>query len=199
MSLCNKDDEDNEQENPETKSEGSACENECTCFLRADQKRKQTHEDAFLLTHPQELYFFVKDFGLMWSQELIRTSLTQQQKKLIALLRHGDVPRKNDGMIEFWRLLDIGFMKCGQAKWLDVEAIKKDFSIVLTRHDLGTQDYSRCNIMVPSLQNNVLIPNNFFENVYHTRMCDQFTLHHEFSIDTETVFFLLVDPWTQNP
>ena len=55
----------------------------------------------------------------------------------------------------------------------------------------------------PSIQDNVLIPNNFFEYILSHRMCDQFTFHHEFRIDSaggqnlskrHTVFFTSVDP-----
>ena len=49
-------------------------------LLRADQRLKQNHEDLPLLPHLQELYLFVKEFGLMLSQELIRISPTQCQK-----------------------------------------------------------------------------------------------------------------------
>ena len=46
---------------------------------RADQRPKQNLEDVLLLAHLQVLYLSVKDLGLMWSQELIRLSLTQCQ------------------------------------------------------------------------------------------------------------------------
>ena len=51
-------------------------------LLRADQRLKQNQEDLSLLAHLQELYLFVKDFGLILSQELDRLSLTQCQKRL---------------------------------------------------------------------------------------------------------------------
>ena len=41
----------------------------------------------------------------------------------------------------------------------------------------------------PSLQDNVLIPNNFFECILSYRMCSQFTLHREFRIDTRKTNF----------
>ena len=46
------------------------------------------------------------------------------------------------------------------------------------------QGHSRRNPIDPSLQDNVLIPNNFSEYIYHKRMSSQFTLHHKFRIDT---------------
>ena len=32
-----------------------------------------------------------------------------------------------------FRTLNIGLMKCGRVEWQEVEAIRKDFNIVLTR------------------------------------------------------------------
>ena len=46
------------------------------------------------------------------------------------------------------------------------------------------QGHSGRNLIDPSLQDNVLIPNDFFEYILSHRMCNQFTFHHEFRIDT---------------
>ena len=48
-------------------------------LLQADQRLKQNQEDLPLLAHLQELYLFVKDYGLTLSQELYQISLTQCQ------------------------------------------------------------------------------------------------------------------------
>ena len=66
-------------------------------------------------------------------------------KRLNTPLRHGQLPREEDGAIEFWRLgiifgpilgtLSIGLMKCGWAKYKEAEATRKYFNIVLTRQD----------------------------------------------------------------
>ena len=39
-------------------------------FLQADQRLKQNQEDLPLLAHLQELYLFVKEYGLILNQEL---------------------------------------------------------------------------------------------------------------------------------
>ena len=62
-------------------------------------------------------------------------------KKLIHLLRHGSLPREDDGAIEFWRLkiifritlciVIIGLTKSGRAVWQEYEDKRPDFSIVL--------------------------------------------------------------------
>ena len=67
-------------------------------------------------------------------------------KSLNTLLRLGEIPREEDGAIEFWRLkddlrnkfehsLNIGLMKCGRAEWQEAEATRKDFNAVLNRQD----------------------------------------------------------------
>ena len=62
--MIDKEYDDNEQETSETKSEEFALKR-MYLLLRADQRLKQNHEDLPLLTHPQELYLSVKDFGLI--------------------------------------------------------------------------------------------------------------------------------------
>ena len=74
-------------------------------LLRADQKLKQNHEVVLLPAHLQELYLPVKDLGLILNQQLIHQSYPVS-KQLSAFLRHGHLPREEDGAIEFWRLKD---------------------------------------------------------------------------------------------
>ena len=73
---------------------------------QADQRLKQNHEDLLLLAHLQELYLSVTDFGLILSQELVRISLYQCERRMTTLLRHGFLLREENGAIEFWRLND---------------------------------------------------------------------------------------------
>ena len=67
----------------------------------------------------------------------------------------------------------IGLMKCGRAQWQEAEATRKDFNTVLIRQDKkffylrALQGHSGRNLIDPSLQDNVLIPNDFFEHIYH--------------------------------
>ena len=75
-------------------------------LLRSDQRPKENHEDELLPAHLEEPYLSAKDLGLILSQKLICLSITQCQKRPSTLLRHGDLPREEDGAIEFWRLKD---------------------------------------------------------------------------------------------
>ena len=66
-------------------------------------------------------------------------------------------------------------MMYGRAGWQEAEATRKDFNTVLIRQDkkFFTSELSKViqdaiPFIDPSLQDNVLIPNNFFEDTYHT-------------------------------
>ena len=75
-------------------------------LLRADQRPKQNHEDVLLPAHPQELYLSVKDLELILCQKNYLFIAYPVSKQQSTLLRHGDLPREEDGAIEFWRLKD---------------------------------------------------------------------------------------------
>ena len=86
--------------------------------------------------------------------------------------------------------LNIGLMKCGRVRWQKGGGNKKRFQcctdpsgqeILYLR---ALQGHSGRNLIDPSLQDNVLIPNDFFEYILSRRLCNQCTLHHEFRIDT---------------
>ena len=46
------------------------------------------------------------------------------------------------------------------------------------------QGHSGPNLVDPTLQDNVVIPSNFFQDISHVGMCNQFAFHHQFGIDT---------------
>ena len=62
-----------------------------------------------------------------------------------------------------------GLMFCGRARWPEEEAIRKDFNTVLTRQDKNFFTSELFKViqdaisLVLSLQDNVLIPKDFFE------------------------------------
>ena len=71
--------DNNEQEISETKTETFASK-QMYFLLQADQRLKQNQEDLLLLAHLQELYLFVKEYGLILNQELNTIRHTQWQK-----------------------------------------------------------------------------------------------------------------------
>ena len=104
-------------------------------------------------------------------------------KRLNTLLRHGQLPRKEDGAIEFWRLEDYlrnDFENSqhwsdemwkskmqgsgGNEKRFQYCTDSQGQEIVYLRTIQG--DSGR-NPIDPTLQDNLLIPDNFFEYIYH--------------------------------
>ena len=69
--------------------------------------------------------------------------------------------------------LNIGLMMYGKARWQEAEATRKYLNTALIRQDKkflylrALQGQSGRNPIDPTLQDNVLIPNNFFEYIYH--------------------------------
>ena len=138
-------------------------------------------------------------------------------KKLIHLLRHGSVPRDNDGAIEFWRLKDClqkHFLYChhwSDERWRNSMAggggQKKRFqycsdssgTILYLR---ALQGHSGRSLNDPSLQDNVVIPDNFFQYIYHVgcavnlrSIINSGLIPGEQNLSNrQTVFFLSVDP-----
>ena len=184
-------------------------------ILHADQRLKQNHKDAILPAHPQELYLLGKELGPILNH---KTSLSDYSvsKKLINLLRHGSLPRENDGAIEFWRIKDYlqkYFLYClrwSDEKWKSSMARgggnKKRFqyctgssgTILYLR---ALQGHSGRNLIDPSLQDNVVILDDVFKYVYHVGCA--INLHSIINSglipggqnlnERQTVFFLPVD------
>ena len=108
--------------------------------------------------------------------------------------------------------LNIGLMICGTARWQEAEATRKRFryctdplgqEILYLR---ALQGHSGRNPIDPTLQDNVLIPNNFFEYIYHIGCA--INLHsitnsgliaggQNSSKERQTVFFTAVNPMTK--
>ena len=170
--------------------------------LQADQRPKQKHEDVLLLSHLQELYLSVKDLGLILSQKLVRLSIIQCRRHwpfffVMAVLR-----REDDGAIEFWRLKDYLRNEFEYSQhWSDEEwngrrrRQQEKISIlywsIRTRNSLlsssprSFRTQSHWSLITGQCVN--------FEqllrvNLSH-RMCNQFTFHHKFRIDTRRTNF----------
>ena len=133
-------------------------------------------------------------------------SAYEVSKNVIHLLRHSQQQhREEDGAIHFWRVkenLQNQFPQsiyCSDDRWKVCLAAgggaKEDSSTAL-------QGHSGRNLIDPSLQDNVVIPSNFFQHIYHIGCA--FNLHSvinsglipggQNSSKRQTVFFLLVDP-----
>ena len=138
-------------------------------------------------------------------------------KKLINLLRHGSLPREDDGAIEFWRSKDhlrnhfVHSQHWSDEMWKSTMARsggnKKRFQYCIDPQGeilylRALQCHSGRNLIDPSLQDNVLIPNDFFEYIYHVGCA--INLHSIINSGLipggqnlskrQTVFFLHVNP-----
>ena len=142
-------------------------------------------------------------------------------ERLNTLLRHGELPREEDGAIEFWRLKDDLRNKFEYSQyWSDdvwkskmAGGNKKIFQyctdpsgqeILYLR---ALQGHSGRNPFDPSLQDNALIPNNVFDYIYHIGCA--VNLHsitnsgliaggQNSGRDRQTVFFTAVNPMHEN-
>ena len=142
-------------------------------------------------------------------------------KKLIHLLRHGSLPRENDGAIEFWRIkenLQKHFLYChhwSDDKWKKSMARgggnKKRYqyctdssgAILYLR---ALQGHSGRSLIDLTLQDNVIIPSGLFQYIYHVGCA--INLHSIINSglipggqnlsNRQTVFFLPVDPMDKN-
>ena len=139
-------------------------------------------------------------------------------KQLSTLLRHGQLPREEDGAIEFWRQKDdlrnefeySQYWSDGlwKSKMAGGGGNKKRFQYCAdsSRQEIlylrALQGHSGRNPIDPSLQDNVLIPNNFVEYIYHigcainlhSIMNSGLILGGQNLSKRQTVFFTSVDP-----
>ena len=108
---------------------------------------------------------------------------------------------------------NIGLMMYGRARWQEAEATRKDFNIVVIHQDKtlylrALQGHSGRNPIDPSLQDNVIIQSNFFEQIIYHIGC-AVNLHsitnsgliaggQKSSRERQTVFFTAVNPMHEN-
>ena len=75
-------------------------------ILHADQRPKQNHNDENLSAVPQESYQLGERTWTHVEPGEYSLSDFAVSRKLIHHLRHGNLPRENDGAIEFRRIKD---------------------------------------------------------------------------------------------
>ena len=187
-------------------------------ILQADQGPKQNHKDAILPAHPQKLYLLGERIWTDIEPQEYSLSDYSVSKKMINLLRHGSLPREDDGAMEFWRIKDYlqnHFVYChhwSDEKWKSSMAIgggnKNIFQcctdpsgqeILYLR---ALQGHSGRNLNDPSSTGQCLDSGRFLQVHLSRWMCNQFTFHHQFRIDTgrskfeqtSDSIFLPVDP-----
>ena len=157
-----------------------------------------------------------------WTTSSIQSSVPSD-KKINTLLRHGELPREEDGAIEFWRLNDDLRNKLEHSQYWSDDVWKskmaggggnkKRFQYCTDPSEKkilslrALQGHSGRNPIDPTLQDNVLIPNNFFEYIYYIGCA--ISLHsimnsglipggQNSSRDRQTVFFTAVNPMSKD-
>ena len=103
--MSNKENDNNEQETSEMQFEDFALKTNVLDFATRS-KAKAKPQRRTPASSSTKLFQSGKESGLLLSQKIIRQSFTQCEKRMTALLRHGHLPREDDGAIEFWRLKD---------------------------------------------------------------------------------------------
>ena len=198
--------QDNEQETSTTKTE---------VFVFASRSKAKAKPRRFSTTYLQGLFIFLKENGLILNEELNSIMRTQWQKRINTLIQHGE-PREEDDADEFWRLKDNlrNKVECSQHWSCDVwkskmagdEDNEKKFNADPSGEILylrALQDHSGRNPIHPALQDNVLIPNDFFECIYHVgcavsvhsiKNSELIARGQNSSRERHTVFFTSVNP-----
>ena len=191
-------------------------------ILQADQRPKQNHKEENLPVLPEEQYLLERGLGTDVEPGEHSLSDYDISKKLVHHLRHGkQVHREGDVAIEFWRNKDNlqkHFPFCphwSEDRWKKSMAggggNKKRYqyctdssgTIVYLR---ALQGHSGRSLFDPALQDNVVIPSNFFHDIYHVGCA--INLHSIINSglipggqnlnNRQTVFFMPVDPMDKN-
>ena len=165
-------------------------------LLRADKRPKQNHEDGLLSAH-------LPICERSWTDiepETHSHIAYPVSKRLSTLLRHGHLPREEDGAIEFWRLKDDLRNKFEYSQhWSDEMWVSRmaggggNKKKIQHRNDPSGQEM----LLSPSSSRSFKTQSHWsfitgqcvnseqFLRVHSShRMRNQFTFHHKFRIDT---------------
>ena len=213
--LIDKAYDDNEQETCTTKTEVFA-------FASRSKAKAQTRRPSTTCSSSRTIHILER----VWTDTEPGAQSNQAYpvaKRLNTLLRHGELLREEDGAIDFWRLKgDLRNEFVHSQHWSDDVwkskmagggGNKKRFQyctdpsgqeILYLR---ALQSHSGRNPVDPTLQDNALIPDNFFEYIYHIGCA--VSVHsitnsgsiaggQNSSSEKQTVFFTAVYPMHKN-
>ena len=179
--LIDKEYDDDEQETSETKTEVFALKTEVLAFAsrskaKAKPRRPSTTCSSSRTVPIRERTWIAFEPGAQFDQAY------PVAKRLNTLLRHGELPREEDGAIERWRLKDDLRNKIEHSHYWSDDVWKSkmaggggnkkrfqcctDPSGQEILYFRALQGHSGRNPNDPLVQYNVLIPNNFFEYIF---------------------------------
>ena len=214
--LNNKEQDDNKQETSEMQFEDCALKSNARAFASRSKAKAKPQRRISASSSTRTFPFGGKNLDWCWTRKIFTDYSVS--KKLINLLRHGSLHREDDGAIEFWREKDylqnhfVHSRHWSDEKWKSIMARgggrnKKRFQycsdssgeILYLR---ALQGHSGRNLIHPSLQDNVLILDDFFKYIHHVGCA--INLHSIINSGLipegqnlskrQTVFFLPVSP-----
>ena len=180
--LIDKEYDDNEQETSETKTDLFALKTEV--FAYASRSKAKAKPRRHTSTCSSTRTVSVRERIWIDIEPITQSDKAYPvAKRLNTLLRHGELPREEDGTIEFWRLKDDLRNKFEYSQyWCDDMRKSKmtggggnkkrfQYCIDPSGQEIlylrALQSHSGRNPIAPTLQDHVLIPNNFFGYIYH--------------------------------
>ena len=177
--LSNKEHDDNEQETSEMQFEDSVLKSNVLAFASRSKAKAKPQRRISASSSTKTLHIGERTWTDIDPQKYSLSDYPVS-KKLINLLRHGSPPRENDGAIEFWRIKDclldhfVHSQHWSDEKWKSTMAKgggnKKRFQYCTDpskQEILYLRGHSGRNLIDPSLQDNVVIPDGFFKYIYH--------------------------------
>ena len=213
----NKEDDDNEQETSETKTELFALKTEVFAYASRSKAKAKPRRPTSACSSTRTVPIGARSWTDI-DPKTYSSIAYPASKQLSTLLRHGHLPREDNGAIEVWILKEylrndlVKSQHWSDAKWKSRMAKgggnKKRFQycsdpsgqeILYLR---ALQGHSGRNLIDPSLQDNVLIPSDFFEYIYdigcainlHSIMNSGLIPGGQNLSKRQTVFFTSVDP-----
>ena len=214
--LNNKNQDDNDQETSEMQFEDCALRLNASDFASRSKDKTKPQRRTSASLSPKTIPIGERTWTDIEPQEYSLSDYSVS-KKLINLLRHGSLPREDDGAIDFWRIKDHlqnHFVFChhwSDEKWKSSMAggrgNKKRYQYCTdssreTLYVRALQGHSGRNPVDPSLQDNVLIPDGYFKYIYHVGCTinlhsiinSGLILGGQSLSKRQTIFFLPVDP-----
>ena len=180
--LIDKEYDDNEQETSDAKTEAFALKMDVLAFASRSKAKAKPRRRTSASSSTRTVPISVRSWTHI-EPETYSPITYPVSTRLSTLLDHGHLPREEDGAIEFWRLKDYLRNEFENSQyWSDDVWMSKmaggggnkktiqyctDPSGQEILYLGALQGHSGRSPIDPSLQDDVLIPNNFFEYIYH--------------------------------
>ena len=196
--LNNEEQDDNEQETSEMQFEDCGLKTNVLSFASRSKAKAKPQRQSSASSSTQTILIGWKNLGRYWTKRLFahRLSSVEETDQSSSSWLSTSRRRWSAWILEIHKMifrtilciLNIGLMKCGKAQWQNEEETRKDFSIVLILQEKFFTSSSSRSLRTQSHWSFIAgqwIKSGRFLRVHLTRrMCNQFTVHHQFRIDT---------------